>query len=424
MNQPPPPGFPNWSTRQVVIATIFIVSVGLCFWLLYRFSGIVFILFVAIVLGTAIRPLVDWLNSRGVPRSAGVLIVYLLLLSLAVGVVILIAPIVADQATSISQNIPKYYDTIRDGIITSHSRILQRIAIQLPPNLNNLLNTTQPPQSGEMLNRVAQFFSYAGAIAHALVILGAVFLLGFYWTLESERIIRGTFLWLPSDRRDDMRELIKNIETKVGGFVAGQATLCLSIAVLSLISYLLIGLPYALALAILAGLLEAVPIFGPTLGAIAPLVIAFSISPTKAILVLIAHVIIQTSENYILVPRIMSRSVGVNPIVTLLALAAFTALLGLPGAFLAVPMAAIIQLILDRFFIKPGPVEAEPITGRDQLSLLRYEAQTLAQDMRNQYRTKENKVEESSDTVENAIESIAMDLDRLLAQVGQKENGG
>lgn len=423
MNQPPLPGVPNWSTRQVVVATFFIVSVGLAFWLLYRFSGIVFILFVAIVLGTAIRPLVDWLNSRGVPRSAGVLIVYLLLLSIAVGVVILIAPIVVDQTASISQNIPKYYDTIRSAIITSYSSVLQRIAIQLPANLNNLLNT-KPPQSGEVLNRVAQFFNYAGTIIHAMIILGAVFLLGFYWTLESERIIRGAFLWLPLNRRVEIRELINDIETKVGGFVAGQATLCLSIAGLSLISYLLIGLPYALAIAILAGLLEAVPIFGPTLGAIAPLVIALSISPTKAILVLIAHVLIQASENYILVPRIMRRSVGVNPIVTLLALAAFTALLGLPGAFLAVPMAAIIQLILDRFFITPGPVEPEPITGRDQLSLLRLEAQTIAQDVRNQYRNKENQAEESSDRVENSIEAIAVDLDRLLAQVGQKENGG
>jgi hypothetical protein len=107
----------------------------------------------------------------------------------------------------------------------------------------------------------------------------------------------------------------------------------------------------------------------------------------------------------------------------LLALAAFTSLLGLPGALLAVPMAAIIQLILDRFFLTPEPVEAQAQEqiGRDQLSLLRYEAQGLAQDVRKQLRQKENTSDEAADEIEDTIETLANDLDRLLAQAAQNE---
>ena len=120
---------------------------------------------------------------------------------------------------------------------------------------------------------------------------------------------------------------------------------------MSLMAYLIIGLPHALVLAIVAGVLEAVPVFGPVLGAIAPMLVALSVDPAQMVWVLLAAVVIQQSENYLLVPRIMDRSVGVNAVVTLLAIAGFSALEGLAGAVLAIPMAAIIQLLLDRYVL-------------------------------------------------------------------------
>ncbi len=185
-------------------------------------------------------------------------------------------------------------------------------------------------------------------------------------------------------------------------------------------AYLLIGLKYALVLAIFAGIMEAVPVFGPAIGAIPALLIALSINPDRAIWVLVSTSLIQTMENHLLVPVVMNRSVGVNPIVTLLALAAFGSLLGLPGAVLAIPMAAIIQLLMDRYFLSIGGLE-EKISGRGVLSLLRYEAQDLAKDVRKQLRKKAGFSDQRTDHLEDEIESIAYDLDELLGNLSTEE---
>lgn len=420
MDQPPPRGIPVWSARQVAYATLFVVGVLLSFWLLYRFSRVIFILFIAIVLGTAIRPVVEWLKRHGVPRSTGVLLVYLALLSVMVGVVVSVLPIVVDQVTAISVDLPDYYNEFRNEIFQSKSRILQRIAVQLPPVLSLAPGAPQQPageaQAIDPLAGVNQFLSYAGTFTRGALILVAVFLLGFYWTLESERTIRSLLLWLPINRRDEVRELIAQVEAKVGGFILGQSLLCLAIGVLALIAYVVIGLPYALVLAILAGILEAVPVLGPVLGAIPAILVALSVDPTKALWVVIAAALIQQAENYLLVPRVMNRSVGVSPFVTLLALAAFTSLLGLAGAVMAVPMAAIIQLLIDRFVFQATSEEGLQPAGRGQISVLQYEAQDLQQDMRKQFREKDGQVDE----IEDSLEAIAAELDRLLARAAQE----
>jgi hypothetical protein len=135
--------------------------------------------------------------------------------------------------------------------------------------------------------------------------------------------------------------------------------------------------------------------------------------------VIIATVVIQQLENSLLVPRIMNKAVGVNPFVSLLAFFAFSSLLGMAGALMAIPLAAILQLLLDRFVFHPGVTEAEASTGRDHISRLRYETQELAQDLRKQARGETSDLMVSQiDPVLDEIETIATDLDALLAQAG------
>jgi hypothetical protein len=159
---------------------------------------------------------------------------------------------------------------------------------------------------------------------------------------------------------------------------------------------------------------------GPLLGAIPAAVIALSIAPSKLVWVLIATLVIQQVENSLLVPRVMRKAVGVNPFVSLLAIFAFSSLFGVAGALMAIPIAAMIQLLLDRFVFLPGTMEAEISTGRDYASRLRYEAQDLAQDLRKQARLHQSGPDRSimqTDQVMDEIEAITTDLDYLLAQV-------
>jgi predicted PurR-regulated permease PerM len=225
---------------------------------------------------------------------------------------------------------------------------------------------------------------------------------------------------IPQSRRENIGELISAMEAKVGFYIAGQGVLSLVVGLMALVAYLLIGLPNALVLAFVAGLLEAVPMIGPLLGAVPAAVVALSIAPSKLVWVIIATVVIQQVENSFLVPRVMRKAVGVNPFVSLLAIFSFSSLFGIAGALMAIPLAAIIQLLLDRFIFHPGAMDPAPPAGRDYASRLRYETQNLAQDLRKQARlTKAGTALQVSeiDQMMDEIEAITTDLDALLAQV-------
>jgi predicted PurR-regulated permease PerM len=405
---------PDWSTRQVVTATLFVVAVTLGFWLVYRFRLVLFILFIAIVLGTAIRPAVQWLNRRGVPRPAGVMLMYLLIFLVLIGFVSLVIPLITREAAQIAANVPDYYQGLRSAMIGSSSRLIRILGFQLPPQLFFFLQQEQ--SGGETLDRVTQSFLVAGLIARSLFVALAVFLLGFYWTLDSERVIRTLLLLFPRKRREDTRELIAEVESRLGNFIRGQSILVLAVGILSLVAYLIIGLPYALVLALFAGIMEAVPIIGPTLGAIPAVFVALTLDSSKIVWVVLATVVIQGLENYLLVPRVMGKSVGVSPFVIILSLAAFTSLIGLPGALLAIPMAAILQIVLDRLVFSE-PVEEKNVSGRDYFSMLRLEAQNLTRDIRMQLRQKETPTDDRTDQIEDQIELITRDLDELLERV-------
>jgi hypothetical protein len=191
----------------------------------------------------------------------------------------------------------------------------------------------------------------------------------------------------------------------------------LVIGMMALIAYLLIGLPNALVLALVAGILEAVPMIGPLLGAVPAAFVALSLGPDKLIWVIVATTVIQQLENSLLVPRVMDKAVGVNPFVTLLAFFAFSSFFGMAGALMAIPMAAIIQLVLNHFVFHPTTTEPEVSTGRDYASRLRYEAQNLADDLRKQARLKKRGSDlrvKQIDQVMDEIETITTDLGALL----------
>jgi predicted PurR-regulated permease PerM len=147
--------------------------------------------------------------------------------------------------------------------------------------------------------------------------------------------------------------------------------------VAAFIAYLLIGLPYTLVLAIFAGVMEMVPIFGPALGAIPALSVALSIDPGKAIWVVVATILIQMLENVFLVPRIMKSSTGVNPIIVLLSLIAFGSVFGFAGALLALPLAAIIQLFVSRVVLLAAESASQAENRKSQIQAMLDESQKL-----------------------------------------------
>ena len=367
----------TWTTNQVVLATIFVVCVFLTFWLLYRLRDVLFLFFVAIVVGTAIRPTVDWLHRRGIPRATGIIIIYVLVAGLLVGFLAMILPLLADQATEISRTIPEYYTNFRSALVGSHNRLLQNIGLRLPTQLSVLVNRV--PNTEEVVDQVGQTLLYANLILRGLLGTLVVFLLAYYWTQESHFILRAWLRITPLQRKKNIREFLQLAEMKLGGYVRGQGLLCVAVGVTAFIAYLLIGLPYTLVLAIFAAVMEMVPIFGPALGAVPALLVALSIDPIKAIWVVVATTFIQLLENAVLVPRIMKHSVGVNPIITLLSLIAFGSVFGFVGALLALPLAAIIQLVVSRGMLTAAENAKKAQEKELQIQSLINESQNLMQ---------------------------------------------
>lgn len=393
-------------TSQVIGSTLVVVAVVGAFWLAHRFAGALFTLFAAMVLGTAVRPGLDWLHRRGLSRRLSAVLLYVALFGFVTSFALLVVPVASAQASRITAQVPEYLADARASLLTSPSATVRRIALELPlVGPEGALAATPVGETRSDLERAAK-------LTFALI---AVLLLGFYWTFDGEVTVRALLLFVPIERGDRIRELIEAAEERVGGYVRGQLIVSAVTASLSLAAFAAIGLPNALVLALVAGAMGAVPVVGWVLaGGVA--ILAASSEPRLLPWVLGAVWVIHLLQEYVVSPRVMRQRVGVNPFTILLAISGFASLLGVAGAVLAIPMAAIIQLLLDRFVFdttherRPVPT----LTGRDRRSVLSLEAQALASDARRQARARDESASAEFDEAKNMVESIARDLDRIL----------
>jgi predicted PurR-regulated permease PerM len=383
-----------------------------------------FSLFIAVVLSTAIEPLVARLSRLGIPRAISMILISLVFLSLIILAILAVAPLFSNQWVTLASLIDKGYAGLHDTLVHSNSLLLQRIAQQLPAGLPLTAPTPSPQLRQPALDVFQQAFNLTGAILYNLILGISVLLLTGLWIIEGETATRVLLMALPSQRREPAREFLGDVERKVGAYTRGLAILTLIMGVLAGIAYAIIGLPNALFLGVFAGLMEIVPLIGPLLGAIPAVLVAASAAPDKIIWVILAYVLIQFAESHFIVPRVMDRAVGVNPVASLLAFIAFGAIFGFLGALLAIPLAAVILLILSRVIFNANPIEQAPPIGRSTISTLRYEAQNLVLDVRKQVRDKESEVSAREDRIEDSLEAIASDLDSILAEAETADDNG
>ncbi|MFO0898595.1 MAG: AI-2E family transporter [Pirellulales bacterium] len=396
--------------RRSLTVTLTVAAVVLAFGLAYLLRAPVFYLFIGIVLATAMRPPIGWLN-RAVSRPTAVGIVYGVVAVLLMALAVVGVPLLVVQAEQFMLDLPKQYESLRGWLDKIDNETLHQLVDRMPKTWDEVAKSTSV---GSWSTSASEAISFGGGLLRALLALFFTMLLAFYWSLHDDRTVRALVLMLPAEKREDARTLVDMMQNKVGAYLRGQAILCLAVGSLSLVAFLLIGLPYALVLAVVAGMLEAVPLLGPALGAVPALFVALSSDPQDALWVMGAAFGIQQIENYVLVPRVMDRSVGVNAVVTLLAIAAFGTLFGLAGAVLAIPLAAILQVLLEHFILRPEALAPEAPTARDARGRLQYEAQQLITDLRLEVREKDDDLSDRSDRVEEELERLAVDLGRLL----------
>jgi predicted PurR-regulated permease PerM len=406
----------TWTTRQVVLTTIVVVCVFLSFWLLYQLQTLILFLFISIVIGTAIRPGVERLQrSFRVSRTAGIILIYILIIALLIGALALLLPLIADQATELSRHLPEYYSQVRNGLLNSGNSLIQNLARRFPAQLSFFVS--KDPTAENLLNQVTQTVLYANLAIKGVLSVMAVFLLAYYWTQESNQVVRTLIRLIPLQRRHQTQQFLYSADQMIGGYVRGQGILCLLVGTAAFMSYTVIGLPFALVLGVIAGITEMIPIFGPVLGAIPALLAALSIDPQKAIWVLVATGLIQASESVFLVPRIMKHSMGVNPIIILLSLVAFSSVFGFPGAVLALPLAVMTQLILNRVVTPVDEPDGQFLESEAGVLSLIDESKRLMEIFNETSRNDASFFEEISVEDHQEIKSIMHDLDDVVREL-------
>jgi predicted PurR-regulated permease PerM len=403
------------------MAVLTVLAVCLTFLGLYRFYSVVFLLFVAIALAVALDPMVRWLVTSGVHRVVAVLLIYAGIAALIVGLVVVTAPVLIVQSRAVLTTLPASYGQLRTELLHASAGVLRSVGAALPlqPSLGMFAGASPTPTAAATVTT----WPWVGWVGRSLFALFAVLALAFYWTLEGELILRKLVLQAPPARREPLRAFIAESQVKIGAFFRGTGILCAMVGISGAVWFLVLGIPYALLLGLAIAIFEIVPVLGPLLGAVPAIIVTASVMPDKLPWVIAGIVLIQVVEANVLSPRVMKESVGVSAVVSILALTAFGALFGIVGALMAIPLAAILQIVLGRLLFNvpigddtPAPATLVDDMSRSRLGVLRLEAKGLEQAIRRQARSEDDTESSTAvEQVEDEIEAIAAALDALLA---------
>lgn len=306
------------SHKTVIFIAVFLLSL----WITYLIRDLIIILFVSIILMSAIAPLVGFFMKVKIPKALGILVSYIIIIGILAGVFASFLTPLLEQSNRLVNTLPPLIIEQFNLTEVDHSLVQSQIT----------------EVSKNILSITVDIFKIIITVIFLLVIT-------FYLLLDRENLeVRVANLFVGRESR--IKGLIQRIEYKLGAWVRGQLTLSLIIGVLSYIGLTLLHVPYALPLALLAAVMEVVPVIGPIIAAIPAIALAFTISPVVTAGVAALYFVIQQLENHLIVPQVMKRAVGLNPLVVILAVAVGGRLLGIAGALLAVPIAVVLQIVV------------------------------------------------------------------------------
>jgi predicted PurR-regulated permease PerM len=352
-----------WTVARCTL-TVALVLAGL--YLLWRLHEVLLLLLLAILFATAIEPLVERLRHGPFSRGQGILIVYTVIFLVVAGIGYLFVPSLVAQVTRFVETLPQQIAALRPQVeqveLAPLRALLLRVIEEAGPAVQQQL--AEPSTAA----RPEELVGVGGVLAHSLMSVVTIFLLAFYWLAERAAIKRGLLRLVPPTQARGVNATWLEVESKLGAWVRGQLLVMLALGVMAGVAFTLLGLPNPLLLAVLAGLLEIVPILGPFLAFIPALLVAVTVDPFKALLLIPIAVVIQQIEGNVLVPRIMSHVVGVSPLTVVLGILIGSILYGPAGAFLAVPVAAAVQVILSNT-LAPALEEPTPAVPVPQAEL-------------------------------------------------------
>ncbi len=331
----------NWDISSSAIIKV-LVTIGIIF-LLYYLQDVLVSLFVAVILMSAIAPLVSILRDRfKISTRFAITISYLCTLAVVITLIYLVVPPLLRQLGLFLVDLPKYTRSVISslGFFNNDTQI-----DMYKDNVLNYFNEqTGKVAEGAFNATVTLFSSVLSAISVAVFT--------FYLLLEKEAL-HGSPLrfvpWLSHKQKKEFTKLLNEIQIRLGHWARGQMLLCFIVGTLTYIGLSLLQIQFALPLAVIAGMLEIVPIIGPIISSVPAIIVVMAVEPEKAIFVVALYLLVQQLENGFIVPQVMKKAVGLSPIITLLALMIGEKLMGTTGALLSLPATSALLVILDYY---------------------------------------------------------------------------
>ncbi len=326
-------------TPGTVVKALVILALAALF---YQIIDIVLLVLVAITIASAIEPGVAALVTRKIPRVLSVILIYLLMFSVFFVLFYFFLPSVLEDFAAFISQLPTYLESFtRSGAFDTYSTILG-------------LPSPSAASAEEMMAGVRGFFDLGAAFGNPVAAAGAIFgglfsfmlvvVLSFYFAVVDTGVDDFLRIVTPSSYQSYIQGLWKRSQKKIGLWMQGQLILGAIIGILVFLGLTIIGVPHALVLAVIAACFELIPVFGPTISAVPAIMIGFVYGgPFTGLLVIGLYVVLQQFENHLIYPLVVTRVVGVSPILVILALIVGADLFGFAGIILSVPVAAVLQ---------------------------------------------------------------------------------
>lgn len=354
MRQRPP--IQQWWVSYVFVAAAAVIAV---LWALGSLGGflapvreLIFVVLFGIVVAFLLSPVVGLLG-RVMPRWLAIVIAFLGALAILVGAIATISAPVVSQARTLTGRIPEAVELMQNPDPISVA------GFQIPGDVKQRFGTVLAERGGELVERSA---GVVMRVVTAVVDIVLVLVLALYLLGSAAKIRAGIQYLLPRRWRPAAARVEDELSDVFGRYVRGQLLLGLVIGTLNFIAFSILGLPYALLLAVMAGILELIPIVGPIVaGAVAASVALFQPEPFPLVVwVIVAATAIQQLENHLLVPRISGGAVGIHPLAALLSVAIGIQVFGIAGGLFAVPVAGVVALYGRRWLAAREAAYAKP----------------------------------------------------------------
>ena len=337
------------TARRAAVATLVVLAIVIGAVVLWRLRVLIAILFLAFIIAAAMRPGVDGLRRRGVPRGAGIAVHYVGLIGLITGFLWIVVPRALDQIQAALGDLRTGDGGLNDAARES-TGLKHDILMGLQDRLEEL------PSTGQLVEPAAELTFRAFEVG-----LGIFFTLAAaaYWIFERERAVDLVTSFVERPRRKKIRDTWDLIDLKLGAYVRGQAVLILLVGTVLSLIFWAIGLPYWILIGAFAGLVEIIPVIGPLLAGALAVGVGLTESLQVAALAGLAVLVVRLLEDYLVIPRVLGEAVGLSPLIVLVSVTGVGILFGGFAVILAVPIAAVLGTLVDVVLRGQDPAEED-----------------------------------------------------------------